>query len=114
MIIIKPFNPSSSDLSILSWCCTLYPWLFWLQHLRAAPSIFAQMILDKLKHIYDNNYFVHTIISAKVMHHNTYHLWSVHGVALSSKISRLTNERASSITLGCLRFPKFILLLLAP
>jgi hypothetical protein len=98
MIIIKPFNPSSSDLSILSWCCTLYRWLFWLQHLRAAPSIFAQTILRKIKRF-----------MAKVMHHNIYHLWSVHGVASSSKIRRLTNGCASSITLGCLRFPKVYL-----
>jgi hypothetical protein len=47
------------------------------------------------------------------MHHNTYHIWSVHGVASSSKIRRLTNGCASSITSGCLRFPKSILLLLA-
>jgi hypothetical protein len=49
MVIIKSFNPLSSDLSILSWCCTWYRWLFWLQHLKTTPSIFAQMILDKLK-----------------------------------------------------------------
>jgi hypothetical protein len=49
MIIIKPFNPSSSDPSILSWCCTLSCRLFWLQHLKVAPSIFAQMILSKIK-----------------------------------------------------------------
>jgi hypothetical protein len=71
------------------------------------------MILDKLKHIYDNNYFVHTILPAKVMHHNPYHLWSVHGVASSSKIRRLTNGCASSTTSGCPWLPKSILLLLA-
>jgi hypothetical protein len=38
MVIIKSFNPLSSD-----------RWLFWLQHLKTTPSIFAQMILDKLK-----------------------------------------------------------------
>jgi hypothetical protein len=102
MIIIKPFNPSSSDLSILSWCCTLYRWLFWLQHLRAATSILAQMILSKIKRF-----------MAKVMHHNIYHLWSVHGVASSSKIRWLTYECASNTTSGCLGFPKSILLLLA-
>jgi hypothetical protein len=102
MIIIKLFNPSSSDLSILSWCCTVYRWLIWLQHLRAVPSIFAQMILSKIKRL-----------MAKVMHHNTYHFWSVHGVASSSTIRRLTNGCASSTTLGCLRLPKSILLLLA-
>jgi hypothetical protein len=71
------------------------------------------MILDKLKKIYDNNYFLNTIFPAKVMHHNIYHLWSVHGVASSLKIRRLTNGCASSTTLGSLRFPKSILLLLA-
>jgi hypothetical protein len=54
-----------------------------------------------------------TILPAKVMHHNIYHLWSVHGIASSSKIRRLTNGCASSTTSGCLRFPKSILLLLA-
>jgi hypothetical protein len=49
MTIIKPLNPSFSDSPFLSWCCTLYCWLFWLQHLKVVPSIFAQMILDKLK-----------------------------------------------------------------
>jgi hypothetical protein len=49
IIISKPFNPSFSDSSIFSRCCTLYCWLFWLQHLKVALSIFAQMILDKLK-----------------------------------------------------------------
>jgi hypothetical protein len=37
----------------------------------------------------------------------------MHGVALSSTIRRLTNGCASDTTLGCLRLPKFILLLLA-
>jgi hypothetical protein len=50
---------------------------------------------------------------AKVMHHNICHLWSVYGVASSSTICRLTNGYASSATLGCLQFPKPILLLLA-
>jgi hypothetical protein len=36
------------------------------------------------------------------MHHNTYHLWSVHGVASSSKIRRLTNGYASDTTSGYL------------
>jgi hypothetical protein len=56
---------------------------------------------------------LNTILPAKVMHHNIYHFWSVHGVASSSKIRRLTNGCASSTTLGCLRFLKPILLLLA-
>jgi hypothetical protein len=56
---------------------------------------------------------LNTILPAKVMHHNTYHLWSVHGVASLSKIRRLTNGCASSTTLGYFRFPKSILLLLA-
>jgi hypothetical protein len=47
------------------------------------------------------------------MHHNIYHLWSVHGVASSLKIRRLTNGCASSTTSGCLSFPESILLLLA-
>jgi hypothetical protein len=63
--------------------------------------------------MYDHNYFLDTILLAKVMHHNIYHFWSVHGVASSSTIRRLTNGCASSITLGCPRFPKSILLLLA-
>jgi hypothetical protein len=67
------------------------------------------MILDKLKRMYDNNYFLNTILLAKVMHHNIYQPWSVHGVASSSKIHRLTNGCASSTTLGCLRFPKIYL-----
>jgi hypothetical protein len=62
--------------------------------------------------MYDNNYFLNIVLSVKVMHHNTYHLWSVHGVASSSKIRRLTNGYASGATLGCLRFPKSTLLLL--
>jgi hypothetical protein len=57
--------------------------------------------------------FWNTILPAKVMHHNAYHLWSVHGVASSSKIRRLTKGCVSSTTLGYLRFPKSILLLLA-
>jgi hypothetical protein len=57
--------------------------------------------------------FWNTILPAKVMHHNAYHFWSVHGVASSSKIRRLINGYASSITSGCLQFPKLILLLLA-
>jgi hypothetical protein len=56
---------------------------------------------------------LNTILPAKVMHHNTYHPWSMHGVTSSSKIRRLTNGCASRTTLGCLRFPKSILLLLA-
>jgi hypothetical protein len=32
------------------------------------------------------------------MHHNIYHLWSVHGVASLSKIRRLINGCASSTT----------------
>jgi hypothetical protein len=59
--------------------------------------------------MYDNNYFLNTILPAKVMHHNTYHLWSVHGVALSSEIRRLTNGCAFSTALGCLGFPKLYL-----
>jgi hypothetical protein len=47
------------------------------------------------------------------MHHSICHLWLVYGVASSSTICRLTNECASSITLGCLWVPKSILLLLA-
>jgi hypothetical protein len=43
------------------------------------------------------------------MHHDIYHLWSVHGVASSSKTRRLTNVCASSITSGCLGFPKIYL-----
>jgi hypothetical protein len=43
---------------------------------------------------------------AKVMHHNIYHLWSVHGVASSSEIRRLTNGYASSATSGYLGFLK--------
>jgi hypothetical protein len=101
MVIIKSFNLLSSDLSILSWCCTLYCWLIWLQHLRATLSIFAQMILSKIKRL-----------MATVMHHNTSHLWSVHSVASSSKARRLTNECASCTASGCLGFPKPILLLL--
>jgi hypothetical protein len=62
--------------------------------------------------MYDHNYFLDTILLAKVIHHNIYHFWSVHGVASSSKIHRLTNGYASSTTLGCLGFPKPILLLL--
>jgi hypothetical protein len=46
---------------------------------------------------------------AKVMHHHIYHLWSVHGVASSLKIRRLTNGCAFNIALGCLRFPKVYL-----
>jgi hypothetical protein len=34
--------------------------------------------------MYDNNYFLHTILPAKVMHHNMYHLWLVRGVASPS------------------------------
>jgi hypothetical protein len=37
----------------------------------------------------------------------------MHGVALSSAIWRLINGCTFSTTLGCLRFPKSILLLLA-
>jgi hypothetical protein len=51
---------------------------------------------------------LNTILPTKVMHHNIYHLWSVHGVASSSIICRLTNGCVSSTTLGCLRFPKAI------
>jgi hypothetical protein len=47
------------------------------------------------------------------MHHNIYHLWSVHGVAMLSEIRRLTNGCAPSTTLSCLWVPKSILLLLA-
>jgi hypothetical protein len=65
--------------------------------------------LFNLSKMYDNNYFLNTILPAKVMHHNIYHLWSVHGVASSSKIRRLTNGYASSTTLGCLWFPKIYL-----
>jgi hypothetical protein len=65
------------------------------------------MILDKKMTIAT---FWNTILSAKVMHQNTYRLWSVHGVASSSKIRRLTNGYASSTTLGCLRFPKIYLI----
>jgi hypothetical protein len=68
---------------------------------------------EKLKKMYDNNYFLNTILPTKVMHHNIYHLWSVHGVASSSTIRRLTNGCASGTTSGCLGFPKSILLLLA-
>jgi hypothetical protein len=53
------------------------------------------------------------ILPAKDMHHNIYHLWSVHGVASSSKIRRLTNGCASNTTSDCLRFLKSILMLLA-
>jgi hypothetical protein len=57
--------------------------------------------------------FLNTILPTKIVHHNTYHLWSVHGVASSSKIHRLTNGYASSTTSGYLPVPKSILLLLA-
>jgi hypothetical protein len=50
---------------------------------------------------------------AKVMHHNIYYLWLMHGVASSSKARRLTNECASSTTSGILGFLRSILLLLA-
>jgi hypothetical protein len=76
----------------------IIPWLIWLQHLRAVPSIFAQMILSKIKRF-----------MVKVMHHNIYHLWSVHGVALSSEIRRLTSGYASGATSGCLGFLKIYL-----
>jgi hypothetical protein len=59
--------------------------------------------------MYDYNYFLNTIRLAKVMQHNIYHLWSVHGVASSSKIRRLTYECASNTTSGYLRFPKIYL-----
>jgi hypothetical protein len=49
------------------------------------------------------------ILLTKVMHHNAYHLWSVHGVASSSKIRRLTNGCVSSTTSGYLGFPKIYL-----
>jgi hypothetical protein len=56
--------------------------------------------------MYDNNYFLHTILQAKVMHHNMYPFWSVHGVTSSSKTRRLTNGCASGATLGYLGFLK--------
>jgi hypothetical protein len=70
------------------------------------------MILDKLKRFMATIIFAYNS-PAKVMHHNIYHLWSVHDVASSLKIRRLTNEYAPSTTLGCLWVPKSILLLLA-
>jgi hypothetical protein len=63
----------------------------------------------QIKKIYDNNYLLNTILPVKVMHHNIYHLWSVHGIASSLKIRRLTNGCASSTTSGCLGFPKIYL-----
>jgi hypothetical protein len=71
------------------------------------------MILDKSKRFMTITTFLNTILPAKIAHHNTYHLWSVHGVASSSKIRRLTNECTSNTTSGCLWFPKSILLLSA-
>jgi hypothetical protein len=106
-------NPSFSDSSVLSWCCTLYCWLFWLQHLKVAPSIFAQMILDKLKRCM-------TIITFWIQFFQqksctiTYTIFGQCMVLHRyRKIRRLTNECAPSTTLGCLWVPKSILLLLA-
>jgi hypothetical protein len=113
IIINKPFNSSFSDLFILSWCCTLYCWLFRLQHLKVVPSIFAQMILDKLKRcmtiitfciqiFWQKSCIIAYIIFGQciVLHHHR-------------KIRRLTNECASCTTSGILGFLRPILLLLA-
>jgi hypothetical protein len=113
MTIIKPLNPSFSDSPFLSWCCTLYCWLFWLQHLKVVPSIFAQIILDKFKRCMTMITFCIQFYEQKSCIITQYHLWLVHGVTSSSKTRRLTNECAPSTTLGCLWVPKSFLLLLA-
>ena len=98
----KLLNPSFNDHSILSWCCTLYCWLLWFQHLKTCTFILARLILDKLKS------FMATIITFWIQsfqQHASHHC-SVHGVASSSRIRRLTNGYASKYNIvGCLRFP---------
>ena len=45
----KSFDSSFNDRFIFSWCCNLYCWLPWFQHLKTCTFILAQLILDKLK-----------------------------------------------------------------
>jgi hypothetical protein len=71
--VSKPFNPLFSESSVLSRYCTISYCLFWLQHLKVAPSIFAQMILDKLKRCMTIITFCIQFSRQKVMHHNIYH-----------------------------------------
>ena len=96
----KLLNPSFNDHSILSWCCTLYCWLFWFRPLKTCTFILAQIFLDKWKSPWQYHFL--NIIIVTVMHH----IIPVHGVASLSGLHRLNSGNAFECNIvGCLGFP---------
>ena len=102
----KSFDSSFNDRFIFSWCCNLYCWLPWFQHLKICIFILAQLILDKLERFMIIITFGNTVLDATIMHPIISCHSSVHGVASWSGICRLTNRYAFECNIvGCLRLP---------
>jgi len=64
------------------------------------PSCSVSLVDLKKKGVHDNNNLLYTVITATVMHHIISCHRSVHGVASSLRIRRLTNGCASEYNFG--------------
>jgi len=79
---------------------------FHFQHLETCTLILARLNMSKLNRFMTIITFLNTIIATIVMHHVISRHCSMHGVASSSVIRRLTNGYAFECNIvGCLRFP---------
>ena len=102
----KPFNPWLNEYSILFRSRVFYCGAFHFQHLETCTLILARLNMSKLNRFMTIITFLNTIIATIVMHHVISRHCSMHGVASSSVIRRLTNGYAFECNIvGCLRFP---------
>ena len=102
----KPFNPWLNEYSILSRSRVFYCGAFHFQHLETCTLILARLNMDKLNRFMTIITFLNTIIATIVMHHVISRHCSMHGVASSSVIRRLTNGYAFECNIvGYLQFP---------